>query len=293
MGELEARLDNLRAVLPEEKDVGDLLRRIQTLATQSNLQIKGFKPAPIVTRQMHAEWPINLELDGTYHNLGVFFDRVSKFSRIINVGRREDQGEGQAGARIDHRRGVHGDDLRADRTETRTGGAGHSRGAGGACEGELTMTTFVLLGRADGAGAGAGAAPRRRHRPRPVARAGRASTATPTTPRGGAIRSSACCAAGRTSAATRTGAGVDGLSGLSVDEISVRGVVAGRNGYVAMVMGPDNKTYLVRPNDKLLDGTVKAVTAQGLVILQEVNDPLSLVKQKEVRKMLRALEEGK
>ena len=86
VGQLEARLDGLRAVLPEEKDVGDLLRRIQTLATQSNLQIKGFKPAPIVTRQMHAEWPINLELDGTYHNLGVFFDRVSKFSRIINVG---------------------------------------------------------------------------------------------------------------------------------------------------------------------------------------------------------------
>ncbi|MBK5296139.1 MAG: hypothetical protein JJE40_03210 [Vicinamibacteria bacterium] len=92
----------------------------------------------------------------------------------------------------------------------------------------------------------------------------------------------------------RTGAsGVDGLAGLSVDEISVRGVVAGRAGYVAMVMGPDNKTYIVRPNDKLLDGTVKAVTAQGLVILQEVNDPLSLVKQKEVRKMLRGLEEGK
>ena len=92
----------------------------------------------------------------------------------------------------------------------------------------------------------------------------------------------------------RAGAsGVDGISGLMVDEISVRGVVAGRNGYVAMVMGPDKKTYIVRANDKLLDGTVKAVTAQGLVILQEVNDPLSLVKQKEIRKMLRALEEGK
>lgn len=87
--------------------------------------------------------------------------------------------------------------------------------------------------------------------------------------------------------------GGEGLANLAVDELSVRGVVAGRNGYVAMVMGPDNKTYIVRANDKLLDGTVKAVTAQGLVILQDVNDPLSLVKQKEVRKMLRALEEGK
>lgn len=86
---------------------------------------------------------------------------------------------------------------------------------------------------------------------------------------------------------------IEGLAGLSVDEISVRGVVAAKSGLVAMVMGPNNKTYLVRANDKLLDGTVKAVTPQGLVILQEVNDPLSLVKQKEVRKMLRALEEGK
>ena len=85
VAELSARLDNLRAVLPEEKDVGDLLRRLQTLATQSNLTIRGFKPAPIVQKQTHAEWPIHLELDGTYHNLGLFFDRVSKFPRIINV----------------------------------------------------------------------------------------------------------------------------------------------------------------------------------------------------------------
>ena len=84
--DLEARLESLRAVLPEQKDVGDLLRRIQTLATQANLQIKAFKPAPTVTKQLHAEWPITLELDGTYHNVGRFLDEVAKFSRIINVG---------------------------------------------------------------------------------------------------------------------------------------------------------------------------------------------------------------
>ena len=91
----------------------------------------------------------------------------------------------------------------------------------------------------------------------------------------------------------RGGSGVNGLAGMATDDISVRGVVAARGGFVAMVMGPDNKTYLVRQGDELLDGTVKAVTARGLVILQEVSDPLSLVKQKEVRKMLRGLEEGK
>jgi type IV pilus assembly protein PilO len=83
--DLEARLSNLKAVLPEEKDAADLLRRMQTVATQSNLTIKSFKPAPTVTKQLHAEWPINLELEGTYHNLALFFDRVSKFTRIVNI----------------------------------------------------------------------------------------------------------------------------------------------------------------------------------------------------------------
>ncbi|MGE3276109.1 MAG: type 4a pilus biogenesis protein PilO [Vicinamibacterales bacterium] len=83
---LEARLDALRPILPEEKDVADLLRRIQTLATQSNLTIRGFRPQAINTRELYAEWPIGLELEGTYHNLGLFLDRVSKFPRIINVG---------------------------------------------------------------------------------------------------------------------------------------------------------------------------------------------------------------
>ena len=83
--DLEQKLDGLKAVLPEQKDVADLLRRIQTLATQSNLTIKSFRPQPIATKELHAEWPIVLDLDGTYHNLGYFFDRISKFSRIINV----------------------------------------------------------------------------------------------------------------------------------------------------------------------------------------------------------------
>ncbi len=86
VADLEARLEALKPILPEEKDVGDLLRRIQTLATQSNLSIRGFRPQPIAMKEIHAEWPIGLELEGTYHNLGAFLDRVSRFPRIINVG---------------------------------------------------------------------------------------------------------------------------------------------------------------------------------------------------------------
>src|SRR3954470_8784394 len=85
VGDLEARLGNLKAILPEEKNPADLLNRMQTVAAQSNMTIRGFKPSPTVTKTLHAEWPITLELDGTYHNLAVFFDRVGKFTRIVNI----------------------------------------------------------------------------------------------------------------------------------------------------------------------------------------------------------------
>jgi type IV pilus assembly protein PilO len=85
VADLQGRLENLRSVLPEEKDAADLLRRLQTVATQSNLTIKSFKPSATVMKQLHAEWPIVLELDGTYHNLAIFFDRVAKFTRIVNI----------------------------------------------------------------------------------------------------------------------------------------------------------------------------------------------------------------
>ena len=77
---------------------------------------------------------------------------------------------------------------------------------------------------------------------------------------------------------------------MTLAEISVRGIMQSRGALVAMVQGPDNRTYIVHQGDKLLDGTVKSVNAEGIVIVQEVNDPLSLVKQREISKRLRSLE---
>ena len=85
----------------------------------------------------------------------------------------------------------------------------------------------------------------------------------------------------------------EGATGLAVAEISVRGIMQSRGSLVAMIMGPDNRTYIVHQGDKLLDGTIKSITPQGLIVVQEVNDPLSLVKQREVRKLLRSLEDAK
>jgi len=98
---------------------------------------------------------------------------------------------------------------------------------------------------------------------------------------------------GGSSEARQTSRRGDGPAGMSLAEISVRGILQSRGNLVAMVQGPDNKTYIVHQGDKLLDGTIKSVIAQGLIVIQEVNDPLSLVKQREVRKLLRTLEDSK
>jgi Tfp pilus assembly protein PilP len=84
-----------------------------------------------------------------------------------------------------------------------------------------------------------------------------------------------------------------GAAGLLVDELSVRGIVQSQGAYVAMVSGPAGQTFTVRAGSKLFDGTVRQITPQTVVILQQVTDPLSLQKQREVRKSLRVQEEGK
>jgi len=83
---LEARLETLKRILPPEKEMPDLMRRVQYLAAQSNLQIRKFNPAAPVQKEFYQEVPVNLDIEGTYHNLGAFLDRVSRMSRLVNVG---------------------------------------------------------------------------------------------------------------------------------------------------------------------------------------------------------------
>jgi Tfp pilus assembly protein PilP len=84
-----------------------------------------------------------------------------------------------------------------------------------------------------------------------------------------------------------------GLMGLSSAEVTLKGILASRGGYVAIVRGADNRTYIVHSGDKLLDGAVRTIAADAMVILQQVNDPLSHQKEREVRKVLRQTEEAR
>lgn len=78
-----------------------------------------------------------------------------------------------------------------------------------------------------------------------------------------------------------------GLAGLLINEVVITGIVRGGSGYVATLRGPDNKTYIVRSGERLMDGTVKAISERQVLFSQDVNDPLSLVKQREVPKSVR------
>ena len=90
-----------------------------------------------------------------------------------------------------------------------------------------------------------------------------------------------------------SGARPTGVPGLLINELAIKGIVKDRTGFAAMIQGPDNKTYVIKAGDRLMDGTVKSIVQDAVVFSQDVNDPLSLVKQKEIRKTLRTADGGR
>lgn len=85
VGRLELELDKLLKVLPARRNTEDLLRRLRTLAEQGDFNLLSFTPRRFSEREFYHEWPIQIRLEGSYHNLALFFDRISRFSRIINI----------------------------------------------------------------------------------------------------------------------------------------------------------------------------------------------------------------
>jgi len=82
---LELELSKLLQILPSKRNTEELIKRIETLTRQGDFTLKKFTPGEFVPKEFYSEWPIDIVVDGTYHNLALFFDRMSRFSRIINV----------------------------------------------------------------------------------------------------------------------------------------------------------------------------------------------------------------
>jgi len=82
---LEKQLEVALVKLPEEKEIPKLLTQVNTLGQQSGLEFQLFRPAAPIKRGFYAEVPIDIRVQGDYHTLGGFLDRVSRLERIVNV----------------------------------------------------------------------------------------------------------------------------------------------------------------------------------------------------------------
>jgi type IV pilus assembly protein PilO len=82
---LNVELTNALTQLPNEKEIPEILKNITSLGKESNLEFTLFKPKPEEPQQFYAKVPIELVVLGSYHNTGIFFDKMSRLPRIINV----------------------------------------------------------------------------------------------------------------------------------------------------------------------------------------------------------------
>jgi Tfp pilus assembly protein PilO len=86
MDALNKQLDTLKTIVPEEKEVDEFIRQVQGAASASNVQLRRLTAQNIVPKDYHYEMPFEAQADGPYFNVLDFFSRLSRLSRIINVG---------------------------------------------------------------------------------------------------------------------------------------------------------------------------------------------------------------
>ena len=84
-----------------------------------------------------------------------------------------------------------------------------------------------------------------------------------------------------------------GIEGLLIQELALRGIVRDKTGFVAMLAGTDGKSYFVKVGQRVFDGVITAVDAATVTFRQEVTDPLATVKTRDVKKTLYPSEEGR
>jgi len=86
MDALSKQLDTLKTIVPEEKEVDEFIRQVQGAASASNVSLRRLTARQIVPKEFHYEMPFEAQADGAYINVLDFFSRLSRLSRIINVG---------------------------------------------------------------------------------------------------------------------------------------------------------------------------------------------------------------
>ena len=82
----QKQLDTLQAIVPEEKDLDNFIKMVQGAAQGAGIEIRKMSADAVVPKDYHYEMPFQLDVDGPYFAVLDFFSRLSRLSRIINVG---------------------------------------------------------------------------------------------------------------------------------------------------------------------------------------------------------------
>jgi type IV pilus assembly protein PilO len=86
MNALNNQLNTLKTIVPEEKATDDFIHLLQGAAAASGVQIRRLTAQSVVSKEYHFEMPFEIQVDGPYFAIVDFFSRLSRLSRIINVG---------------------------------------------------------------------------------------------------------------------------------------------------------------------------------------------------------------
>jgi type IV pilus assembly protein PilO len=86
MNALNKQLETLKTIVPEGKEADEFMRLLQGAASASGVSIRHLVAQAVVAREYHYEMPFQIEVDGPYFSIVDFFARLSRLSRIINVG---------------------------------------------------------------------------------------------------------------------------------------------------------------------------------------------------------------
>jgi type IV pilus assembly protein PilO len=85
INQLNKAMAELEPLIPRKKETGEILRNVQQLAYDSQLDVIKFQSDQETLKEYYSELPIPIEIVGSYHNLGAFFERIGKFPRIFNI----------------------------------------------------------------------------------------------------------------------------------------------------------------------------------------------------------------
>jgi type IV pilus assembly protein PilO len=85
MKEAEAQFQMAMKKLPEKQEIPSLLSSISDSGQQVGLEFLLFEPKAEKKKEFYAEIPVAMNIKGDYHNLAMFFDKVARLSRIVNI----------------------------------------------------------------------------------------------------------------------------------------------------------------------------------------------------------------